>query len=103
MFFSIADAVIIWTFSCSVFLFCAEGLSYMLHDVVYAGSHRGYQMCQGAPSIFHLLFANDSIIFCEANNTKAQTMRNILDAYEVASRRKINFAKSIVLFHKGTS
>ena len=49
-----------------LFLFCSEGLSGVLRRATEVGSIHGYRICEAAPSISHLLFADDTIIFCGA-------------------------------------
>lgn len=67
------------------------------------GSIHGYQICQGAPVISHLLFADDTIIFCKANMDEARTIRDLLHRYELTSGQQVNMAKTNVSVSKGTS
>ena len=43
-----------------LFLICAEGFSALLQRAEEEGKIRGVKVCQGAPSVSHLLFADDS-------------------------------------------
>ena len=47
-----------------LFLLCLEELSAMLKREEIEGKIKGVSMCRGAPQVSHLLFADDSIIFC---------------------------------------
>lgn len=49
-----------------LFLLCAKGLS-NLSMREEAGNIQGVQVCRGAPSITHLLFADDSLILMKAD------------------------------------
>ncbi|CAN0911776.1 Transposon TX1 uncharacterized 149 kDa protein [Linum grandiflorum] len=42
-----------------LFIMCAEGLSAMIHKAAAVGHLTGTRVCRGAPSITHLLFADD--------------------------------------------
>lgn len=42
---------------------------------------QGIKICQGAPSVPHLLFADDSLILRKANNENASCLKNILALY----------------------
>ena len=50
-----------------LFLLCAEGFSSMLAKAQEEGRLHGVAVCRRAPCISHLLFANDSLIFCKAS------------------------------------
>ena len=60
-----------------------------------------YSICHNAPPISHLLFADDSIIFCSASKDEAEAIKSILYSYEVALGQKARFDKPNVMFEKG--
>jgi len=49
-----------------LFLFVSKGLSGLLRHCAQRLAIRGYRICQNAPIISHLLFADETIIFCDA-------------------------------------
>ena len=49
-----------------LFLFCAEGLSALLHRAEERHAIHGIVVCRRAPRISHLLFADDSLVFYRA-------------------------------------
>ena len=52
--------------------------------------------------ISHLLFADESLLFCRANLEEVQAISDILQTYAVASGQYINFDKSSVFFSTNT-
>ena len=65
-----------------LFLFCAEGFSAMLNEVEVNGKVRGIKICRNAPSVSHLLFANDSLVLMEASEGETQEVNRIFSTYE---------------------
>ena len=55
-----------------------------------------------ALSISHLLFVNDSLLFCQANQKEVQAISNMLQIYVASSGQCINFEKSYVYFSSNT-
>ena len=51
----------------------------------------------------HLLFADDSLIFCRAKEDECLKLLEILAAYKRASGQKLNRAKTTLFFSKSTS
>ena len=51
-----------------------------------------------APRITNLLFADDSVILCQANQREVQEIVEILQVYAGASGQYINMEKSSVFF-----
>ena len=58
-------------------------------------------MANSAPAINHLLFADDSLLFFEANSENAAQVREVLRMYCEASGQRINTDKSSIFFSKG--
>jgi hypothetical protein len=85
-----------------LFLLCAEGFSAMLHEAENNGRLKGIKICNNAPSVSHLLFADDSLLLVEAEERNATEVQRILDVYEKCSGQMINKDKSVVLFSKNT-
>ena len=73
-----------------LFLLCAKGLTVLLNKAVKNGVVNGIMSCQNGVCISHLLFADDSLLFCKATVGECQQLLSILGQYEAASRKAIN-------------
>ena len=62
-----------------LFLICAEGFSSMLQDAEENGRLKGIKICRNAPSVSHLLFADDSLLLVEGNERNATEVQRILE------------------------
>ena len=74
-----------------------EALSHMLDVAAILGQFSGFSVGSSAGTLLtvsHLLFANDTLIFCDANSHHLAALRGILSKFEVVSRLKINMLKS---------
>ena len=62
------------------------------------GDIHGYSLCRRGPKLTHLLFADDSLIFCRATLEECNKVMDILRVYEEASGQKINRSKTPLFF-----
>ncbi|CAL1413281.1 unnamed protein product [Linum trigynum] len=83
-----------------LFLLCAEGLSALIKKDEKEGKIEGIQIRRQAPSISHLLFADDSIIFGRATLKGCDQLKEILRIYSEESGQLINYDKSELSFSK---
>jgi hypothetical protein len=83
-----------------LFLICAEGFSGLLHEAESVRNLEGVTICEGAPSITHLLFADDSLLLLKVNDGNENYLRHVLQLYEECSGQVINKDKSSILFSK---
>ena len=60
------------------------------------------RVCPNAPSINHLLFADDSLLLLKVDEMSASHLQNILSLYEVCSGQIINKEKSSIMFSRNT-
>ena len=65
-----------------LFLLCTEGLSAMLKKEESEGHIKGVAICRGALRVSHLLFADDSIIFCRASIAECERVLKVSEDYE---------------------
>ena len=79
-----------------LFLFVLEGLSALIREEERREFWKGLRMGRGGPVLSHLFFADDSLLFCRADDQGLATLSRVLKAYEVATGQKINYGKSSV-------
>lgn len=83
-----------------LFIICAEVFSGLLLRAQEENLIHGLQISKRAPSISHLFFADDSLIFCRDSYQDAQMVNKILDIYQSASGQLINLDKSEISFSR---
>ncbi|KAL0844934.1 hypothetical protein Bca101_018180 [Brassica carinata] len=66
----------------------------------FSKSFLGIKIANQAPSVNHLLFADDSLFFSLANVKTAKKLQRIFATYEAISVQAINLSKSSVIFGK---
>ena len=82
-----------------LFLICAEGFTLLLAKVKLDGRLHEVAVCKNAPCITNLLFADDSLIFCQANKDEVQVVSDTLQLYGEASGQCINLEMSSTYFN----
>ncbi|XP_059668770.1 uncharacterized protein LOC132313844 [Cornus florida] len=80
-----------------LFLLCAEGLTKLINKATADGHFFGIRMNRG-PTISHLLFADDSLVFCKANDRELNVLKQLLIRYERLTGQQINYSKSSIIF-----
>ncbi|PNX80358.1 ribonuclease H, partial [Trifolium pratense] len=86
-----------------LFILVTEGLTTLIKNSVAKGDLHGIQICRGAPTVSHLLFADDCFLFCRATLDETNHLMKILNTYEEASGQEINLTKSEVFFSRNLS
>ena len=85
-----------------LFLTCVEGLSAMLRRAEERRQLHGILSCRNGVQISHLLFVDDSLLFCQATMEECQQLQTIFEQYEEASGQSINKSKTALFFSKNT-
>ncbi|XP_037494490.1 uncharacterized protein LOC119370422 [Jatropha curcas] len=86
-----------------LYLICAEVLSLLFSDAKRQGLIHGRWASSRCPRTSHLLFADDSLSFFQANVFEASQVQSILYEYERASGQSVNLGKSGILFSPNVS
>ena len=85
------------------FLMCIEGLHGLISKAAHNGDIRGVSLCRNVPRITHLLFADNSLLFCKAREEECQSFLEVLAKYERAFGQQINCTKTTIFFSKATN
>ena len=81
-----------------LFILCPEVLISHIKQAEKDQTITGIKIARGSPAISHLLFADDSLFFCKAEQSHCKELVRIIDVYEKASGQQLNKSKSSVLF-----
>uniref|UniRef100_A0A803QNQ9 Reverse transcriptase domain-containing protein n=1 Tax=Cannabis sativa TaxID=3483 RepID=A0A803QNQ9_CANSA len=85
-----------------LFLLVAEGLSGTINARAHSNAFHGISISRSAPTISHLLFADDSLLFTKVTPSTAMEIKDILNLYNLATGQSVNFNKSSILFSPNT-
>lgn len=86
-----------------LFLICAEGLFALLDRDDSTSNLFYFRINNHCSIITHLFFADDSLIFCRAENEQCNKIKEVLHVYEKASGQTINLKKSSFMTSKNIS
>ena len=83
-----------------IFILCKEALVCLLNHADNQGKITRMCVTCACPSVSHLLFADDSLFFCNAEPRECEEVMKVARVYGKASGQCINFDKSSLLFGK---
>ena len=83
-----------------LFVICTEMLIRMLQLAEQKGQITGLRVARGAPPITHLLFADDSMFYCQEKDEELNQIIRIVEEYSLASGQRVNYQKSSITFGK---
>ena len=81
-----------------LFLFVSEVLSLLIQKASDRKLIKGVRISPSGPSISHILFADDTLIFLKAEVENCRNLINVINEYCVASGQRVNMTKSSVFF-----
>lgn len=84
----------------SLFIICSEVLSRLLLREERIGRLKGIKVGRAAPSVSHLFFADDFLLFAKATIREATKLDECLGKYMAWSVQKVNQEKSSAHFSK---
>ena len=76
-----------------LFLLCTEGLHGLISQAAQRGDIHGFSLSRRSPALTHLLFADDSLLFCRSNVEEYQKVLEVLQVYEMSSGQQVSKAK----------
>ncbi|KAL0443901.1 UNVERIFIED_CONTAM: hypothetical protein Slati_2112800 [Sesamum latifolium] len=77
-----------------------KAFSGLIRQAESEGVIRGVAVTRSAPPVSHLLFADDTLIFCQASEEALSRLQGVLAAFEATSGLKINKDKSAMVFSR---
>ena len=81
-----------------LFILCGQVLSGLCRNAEKDGTLQGIRVATKCPRVNHLLFADDTMFFCQTSPANCDKLKSILWKYEQASGQKINTTKSSITF-----
>jgi hypothetical protein len=83
-----------------LFQICVEVFSSQLLKVKKKCVITGVSTSPKGPSLNHLFFTDNSLLFCKANSVEWKMLLKILGIYEAGSRQKLNLSKTSIFLAK---
>ena len=68
-----------------LFLLCTKGLYGLFTKLAVRGDTHGFSISRRSPTLTHLHFANDSLLFCRSNVNECEKVLEVLHVYEQSS------------------
>ncbi|KAM6544293.1 hypothetical protein CsatB_008740 [Cannabis sativa] len=81
-----------------LFMLCAKGFSSILQQQERNRALNGFKVAHSIPNIFHLLFADDSLLFCQASINSCNVIKEAPSLYERAMGLQVNFQNLPFIF-----
>ncbi|CAN1150401.1 LINE-1 retrotransposable element ORF2 protein [Linum perenne] len=85
-----------------LFIILTNSLSFLLEKGIQEGKLKGLQLNKRCPTLTHVLFADDTIIFGEASVRDAINIKETMEKYANLTGQTINNEKSAIMFSRHT-
>ncbi|XP_018474039.1 uncharacterized protein LOC108845308 [Raphanus sativus] len=82
-------------------LFFETRLSHLLRKAEREGRVQGIMFGETGPSVNHMLFADDCLIACKANDVQSSALQEIFTQYADVTGQMVNLEKSSIIFGRG--
>jgi hypothetical protein len=83
-----------------LFIICADVFSGLIAQAQQNNLIHGIKIVPRAPQVTHILFADDSLLFCRANKVETNNLRDIINRYQSASGQLVNMSRSEIMYSK---
>ena len=77
-----------------LFVIVGEALSRIIETTASGSLIKGFRTSINGPTVSHFQFANDTLLFCYAEDDKIKNVKATLLCFEAVSGLKVNFFKS---------
>jgi hypothetical protein len=81
-----------------LFLIVAESLSMIIKQASQSSVLQEFKICRMSPGISHLMFADDCLLFFQANIDQARVIKEIIGAFERGTGQMLSADKCSLLF-----
>lgn len=81
-----------------LFVLCMERLCHQIEFSVANKDWKPIQLSRGGPSLSHICFADDLILFAHASVSQVRVIRKVLETFCEASGQKVSLEKSVIYF-----
>lgn len=86
-----------------LFILCAESFSALLKQAEIQGEIKGMVATRGGLRVTHLLFGDNSVLFCRATINEWERIQGLITIYEKALGQDLNMDATIVFFSSNIS
>lgn len=81
-----------------LFVLCMERLCHQIELSVAKKEWKPIKLSRGGPSLSHVCFADDLILFAEVSISQIRVIRKVLERFCGASGQKVSLEKSLIFF-----